>query len=166
MSHIEDWRTRTDDGVDPAMRETYIKKYYAEEQEAYDRILQAYPEILEGTADELSTRLGFTEAPIFAGFVEGVNPSLAAAVDLDALDDATPIRLAIDFDQLFWNMLEAKATWLHQLASWDGVLDEAKREETIRRFRTSKMAVSAKVGRNDPCPCGSGRKYKVCCGKS
>ena len=22
-----------------------------------------------------------------------------------------------------------------------------------------------KVGRNDPCPCGSGRKYKVCCGK-
>jgi preprotein translocase subunit SecA len=23
---------------------------------------------------------------------------------------------------------------------------------------------SAKVGRNDPCPCGSGRKYKNCCG--
>ena len=22
-----------------------------------------------------------------------------------------------------------------------------------------------KVGRNDPCPCGSGRKYKNCCGK-
>ena len=25
-------------------------------------------------------------------------------------------------------------------------------------------AVSAKVGRNDPCPCGSGKKYKKCCG--
>jgi len=24
----------------------------------------------------------------------------------------------------------------------------------------------AKVGRNDPCPCGSGRKYKKCCGAS
>jgi uncharacterized protein YecA (UPF0149 family) len=23
----------------------------------------------------------------------------------------------------------------------------------------------ADVGRNDPCPCGSGRKYKQCCGK-
>ena len=22
-----------------------------------------------------------------------------------------------------------------------------------------------KVGRNDPCPCGSGKKYKRCCGK-
>jgi len=46
------------------------------------------------------------------------------------------------------------------------VMDAGKREETVRRFRASKMAVSAKVGRNDPCPCGSGRKYKVCCGKS
>ncbi|HEX2490711.1 MAG TPA: SEC-C metal-binding domain-containing protein, partial [Blastocatellia bacterium] len=22
-----------------------------------------------------------------------------------------------------------------------------------------------KVGRNDPCPCGSGKKYKKCCGQ-
>jgi preprotein translocase subunit SecA len=25
---------------------------------------------------------------------------------------------------------------------------------------------SAKVGRNDPCPCGSGKKYKKCCGRA
>ena len=24
----------------------------------------------------------------------------------------------------------------------------------------------AKIGRNDPCPCGSGKKYKNCCGKN
>ena len=24
---------------------------------------------------------------------------------------------------------------------------------------------SQKIGRNDPCPCGSGKKYKQCCGK-
>lgn len=24
---------------------------------------------------------------------------------------------------------------------------------------------SEKIGRNDPCPCGSGKKYKKCCGK-
>ncbi|MBU1163041.1 MAG: SEC-C domain-containing protein, partial [Proteobacteria bacterium] len=28
----------------------------------------------------------------------------------------------------------------------------------------SKMA-EKKVGRNEPCPCGSGNKYKKCCGK-
>ena len=25
--------------------------------------------------------------------------------------------------------------------------------------------VEKKVGRNEPCPCGSGKKYKKCCGK-
>ena len=25
--------------------------------------------------------------------------------------------------------------------------------------------VGKKIGRNDPCPCGSGKKYKNCCGK-
>ena len=29
----------------------------------------------------------------------------------------------------------------------------------------AKRAKKEKVGRNDPCPCGSGRKYKNCCGK-
>jgi preprotein translocase subunit SecA len=28
-----------------------------------------------------------------------------------------------------------------------------------------KKEASEKVGRNDPCPCGSGKKYKKCCGK-
>jgi len=29
----------------------------------------------------------------------------------------------------------------------------------------SGSAAGHKVGRNDPCPCGSGKKYKHCCGK-
>jgi len=28
-----------------------------------------------------------------------------------------------------------------------------------------KPFIHDKVGRNDPCPCGSGKKYKKCCGK-
>ena len=33
------------------------------------------------------------------------------------------------------------------------------------RIITSPIRVEKKVGRNDPCPCGSGKKYKQCCGK-
>ena len=33
-------------------------------------------------------------------------------------------------------------------------------DEAVKR-----QAKSTKVGRNDPCPCGSGKKYKQCCGK-
>jgi uncharacterized protein YecA (UPF0149 family) len=28
-----------------------------------------------------------------------------------------------------------------------------------------KAPVGARIGRNDPCPCGSGKKYKKCCGR-
>ena len=28
------------------------------------------------------------------------------------------------------------------------------------------IRVSPKIGRNDPCPCGSGKKYKKCCGRA
>ena len=34
-------------------------------------------------------------------------------------------------------------------------------DSTVPFVRTEK-----KIGRNDPCPCGSGKKYKKCCGKS
>jgi len=39
-----------------------------------------------------------------------------------------------------------------------GTQSEARRIETYRRK-------GQKVGRNDPCPCGSGKKYKHCCGR-
>ena len=29
----------------------------------------------------------------------------------------------------------------------------------------SNQVTKKKIGRNDPCPCGSGKKYKHCCGK-
>jgi len=32
--------------------------------------------------------------------------------------------------------------------------------------RTSYRQAERKIGRNDPCPCGSGKKYKHCCGKA
>ena len=38
------------------------------------------------------------------------------------------------------------------------VPERERKQETVRR-------TDAKVGRNDPCPCGSGKKYKNCCGK-
>ena len=61
-------------------------------------------------------------------------------------------------------MVAAKAEWLYNLKEWEPILDEDKRLEFKREYRLSQMAVSQKVGRNDPCPCGSGKKYKKCCG--
>ena len=53
--------------------------------------------------------------------------------------------------------------------------EEPKREQVAKptatsadgtdRPRTVRKTAAQKVGRNDPCPCGSGKKYKKCCGR-
>ena len=42
----------------------------------------------------------------------------------------------------------------------EGVTNEDK--NTVKKASPKRVA---KIGRNDKCPCGSGRKYKQCCGK-
>ncbi|PIV35220.1 MAG: preprotein translocase subunit SecA [Lysobacterales bacterium CG02_land_8_20_14_3_00_62_12] len=54
----------------------------------------------------------------------------------------------------------------HQDAGGYGVEDEAQAEAQMALQLTAQNAASVpKVGRNDPCPCGSGKKYKVCHGR-
>ena len=40
-----------------------------------------------------------------------------------------------------------------------------KTNDTKEETKKTPKRVSKKIGRNDPCPCGSGKKYKQCCGK-
>ena len=44
-------------------------------------------------------------------------------------------------------------------------LQYAGGEETPQEKKQPKRRSAPKVGRNDPCPCGSGKKYKQCCGR-
>ena len=42
---------------------------------------------------------------------------------------------------------------------------DPSKQDTREKQRTEPIHVEKKVGRNDPCPCGSGKKYKHCHGK-
>ncbi|MDI6637426.1 MAG: preprotein translocase subunit SecA [Bacillota bacterium] len=82
-----------------------------------------------------------------------------------------------------WQMFEAlKVSIQEDIVTWMfrvGV-DSGERQPKARRYRISMSGSSGqdeqrprveqrrvkKVGRNDPCPCGSGKKYKKCCGRS
>jgi preprotein translocase subunit SecA len=39
-------------------------------------------------------------------------------------------------------------------------------EEAIEKVSAPIRRDTPKVGRNEPCPCGSGKKYKNCCGRN
>jgi uncharacterized protein YecA (UPF0149 family) len=64
-------------------------------------------------------------------------------------------------------MVEYKADHLYALPQWDNIFTEEERKALYKAQKKSTTIVNkdAKVGRNDPCPCGSGKKYKHCCGR-
>ena len=76
------------------------------------------------------------------------------------------MTIDIDLEKLYYNMVAAKAEWLYELPQWDKLLDEEKRKELYKAQKRSMIVVKGKkIGRNEPCPCGSGKKYKFCCGR-
>ena len=83
------------------------------------------------------------------------------------MDADTVVKIEIDPEKLYYNMVEAKAEWLYGLPQWEQLLPEEKKKELYKKQKASGTIVKGqKIGRNDTCPCGSGKKYKNCCGKN
>lgn len=74
---------------------------------------------------------------------------------MDATDD--PKSLV----QLATNLYNALPAW--QLCGWSE--QELHERETGQKTFYNPDGTVRKVGRNEPCPCGSGKKYKNCCGR-
>lgn len=167
MNYFETWQNKIEDSSDQSSYNDFVQQYYLLEKEAYDQILQTGESRLKGRASELAEKLGFADdMVIFSGFLDGIQTSLDTKIDLTELAEDTELDLVIDFEKLFWNMNDAKAEWLFNLPSWDNVLSEERRREIVKEYRTSRIVRHEKIGRNDPCPCGSGKKHKNCCGKN
>ena len=76
-------------------------------------------------------------------------------------------ELAFDKELLYKNMVDAKADWLYELPQWDKIFTEEKKKVLYKEQKNARtIHVEKKVYPNDPCPCGSGKKYKKCCGKN
>ena len=109
------------------------------------------------------------EVPLsmMVGFLDGINDSLKEANSIDEMEKDTKVKLDIDLEKLYYNMVECKAEWLYTLPQWNDILPEDKRKELYKKQKNSGTIhnENRKVGRNDPCPCGSGKKYKQCCGR-
>ena len=170
MSYFATWNEKIEDNSDQKALSDFVERYYALEQEAYRRILSAYPErqSWSGSAAALQEELGFDgDMVIFLGFLDGIQESIAASPDLDAVDEQTELTLEIDFEKLLYNMHAAGAKWLFGLDAWSQVFSDEERERIARDFRRDHIAVrdENRVGRNEPCPCGSGKKYKNCCAR-
>ena len=101
------------------------------------------------------------------GFMDGINSSLKEEKDLEAVTEDSDLEFDIDYEKLYFNMLKADADYLYTLEEWLNVFDVEKLQQITKDYKRSKIVhVEKKPGRNDPCPCGSGKKYKNCCGRN
>ena len=163
MSLFYDWKNEIETQTDESFDE-FWSKYSSGETRIYTAILEEKNPIVIGNITDLSQRYE-VETVIFMGFLDGINSSLHQQLMLEDLSVDDEITLNIDFEKLFFNMLAAKADYLYTLPQWKCILTEEKRNEIMKAYKKSKTVVKTKTpGRNDPCPCGSGKKYKKCCG--
>ena len=168
MALLETWRNLAyGDGLDDKKKEELWNGYFTIEKGIYEKILSNPTEVIEGTVKELAEKYE-TEVLIMTGFLDGINESLKGYENpIDTMEEDTVVKIEIDPEKLYYNMVEAKADWLYNLPMWEDILPEEKRKELYKEQKKSGTIVKGpKVGRNDPCPCGSGLKYKKCCGKN
>lgn len=140
-------------------------QYFTTEKEIYEKLLEA-PETITAPLRELAEKYDI-DAKTMTGFISGINDSLKTPYTLEELTEDTVISLDYDREKLYYNMVAAGADWLYNLPQWDALLSSERRKELYKEQKTSRTVVNKekKPGRNDPCPCGSGLKYKKCCGK-
>jgi preprotein translocase subunit SecA len=165
MSLYKDWSSLVTEFVKKYGEEAFWDKYGAIETSIYSQVLSNHTNIITGNLNELAEKFG-TDSVYFMGFMDGINDSLNTPNDLENLTEGSPIALDIDFHKLYFNMIDAKADYLYSLSQWEGIFSNEKRKEIHKEWSNSKIITNKnKIGRNEPCPCGSGKKYKQCCGK-
>lgn len=167
MSLIKKWReTAYSETADKGELQQFWADYYDREKEVYAEILKNPDVVISGTVKELAERFGF-DIMIMAGILDGMNDSLKEPNPIEELEEATDVNLGIEKERLYKNMVAAGADWLYELPEWEAIFDEEKRKALYREQKLSTTVIKGeKTYPNDPCSCGSKKKYKKCCGKN
>lgn len=141
-------------------------QYFEDEKRIYAELLKNPDEVVTGTVKELAEKYDVTIMTM-TGFLDGINDSLKEKNPIEEMEEDTVVNLGFEKELLYKNMVAAGADWLYNLEEWEPIFDEERRKELYKEQKSSMTVVKeSKIYPNDPCPCGSGKKYKKCCGKN
>ncbi|GAA3641478.1 SEC-C metal-binding domain-containing protein [Asaccharospora irregularis] len=165
MSLYADWTKLSENHENQESEIKFWEDYLKVETEIYNEILNSKMETVEGKVSELAEKFNTTNEYIM-GFMDGISESLKEEINLEEVEADKEVSIKIDWEKLYYNMVAVEAHWLYNLKGWEDILPAQRRKEIQKEYKKSKTIVKdEKIGRNDPCPCGSGKKYKKCCGK-
>ena len=166
MALLEQWRkTAYSENVDKQTLQRLWTAYFQEEKNIYEELLKDPDTVVRGTVKELAEKYGVSIMSM-TGFLDGINDSLKEKNPIEEMEEDTEVNLGFDKALLYKNMVAAEADWLYNLEEWNDIFDEETRKALYKEQKSSTTIVKdAKIYPNDPCPCGSGKKYKKCCGR-
>ena len=166
MALLEKWQKMAyNENMDQGELQRFWQRYFLLEKGVYEQLLTNPDEVVEGTVKELADKYELDILEM-TGFLDGINDSLVTPNPIDTMEEDTKVSLAFDKTKLYKNMVAAKADWLYELPMWENIFDEETRKALyLEQKKSGTVVVGKKVGRNEPCPCGSGKKYKHCCGR-
>lgn len=166
MSLLQEWRDYAyghDDNTKEGQE--FWLSYFRIEKGIYEQLLSNPNEVVKGTVKSLADKYA-TTINMIVGFLDGVNDSLKTPNPIEEMTEDTEVALDLDLEKLYYNMVGARAQWLYELPMWDVLISADRRKELYKESKLSSTVVKErKIGRNEPCPCGSGKKYKHCCGR-
>ena len=166
MSLLQDWRDVAYSAqTDKKVLQKFWEDYFQVEKGIYEKLLENPEEAVTGTVKELAEKYETTIQDM-TGFLDGINDSLKTPNPIEEMEEDTVVSLDFDNEKLYKNMVDAKADWLYNIPAWDRIFDADKKHALYLEAKKMNTIVKGKkIGRNDPCPCGSGKKYKFCCGR-
>lgn len=167
MALLQEWRdVAYSQEADKAQLQKFWTNYFLIEKGIYEKLLTNPDEVVRGTVKDLADKFE-VDVMTMVGFLDGINDSLKVQNPIEEMDENTEVNLGFDKEMLYKNMVDAKADWLYELPQWDEILTPDKRKELYKSQKASgTVRKGKKIFPNDPCPCGSGKKYKKCCGKN
>ena len=167
ISLLDQWRAMAyNQKADKRRLNQFWDEYFRIEKEIYASLLENPDELVSGSVKELAEKYG-QSVMTMTGFLDGINDSLKEKNPIETMEEDTVVNLGFDKELLYKNMVEAKADWLYNLPQWDAIFTKERQQELYKEQKSSHTIVKPhKIGRNDPCPCGSGKKYKYCCGRT
>lgn len=167
MALLKKWRdTAYSETANKGDLQRLWNQYFEDEKGIYAKLLKDPDEVVTGTVKELAEKYDVTIMTM-TGFLDGINDSLKEKNPIEEMEEDTVVNLGFEKELLYKNMVAAGADWLYNLEEWEPIFDEERRKELYKEQKSSMTVVKeSKIYPNDPCPCGSGKKYKKCCGKN
>ena len=192
MSHLIESKKLSDNDYDEiieAANENLLKKYKITPSEIknkeseevidiiYDKVVTDYQDKLKDIPEEVVNEFekAISLRVIDSNWMDHISTMshLREGVGLRGYANENPLQAyTMEGYQLFDNMLNKINSEISTYLLKSEIRQNTERKTVAKKMITNDgkdviktQKKSDKVGRNDPCPCGSGKKYKQCCGK-